>query len=197
MSSIRELALAKAIGGSGGGGGDGGFLYGLDAPTSAIGVDGDIYLQYNECPYKIAYIVNTTTQVMSVHSKSFTKLTDDLALAMEVKSTTGYYGPVVISPISGGAKHIQNTTETPVTLGGETWYFAGGQYWTPKEDAPTIPTEYDAGIGQPSAQNAQDWADLVYERAFIGNGHPVFAAYIKIDNQWESLKGADITRFIE
>lgn len=165
-------------------------LSGTVTPTAAQGSDGDIYLVYGIDP---AYIVDTTSQIMSTHSSTFRKNTADFALAMEVKpNNQNYKGPVVISPTAGGAAHTANETEYQVNIRGETWYFAGGSRWSTANDSPTIPVNYSADIAAPSASTAQAWAELIYSSAY-SNANIITEAYLKVSGAWQLLIGSNIS----
>lgn len=179
---------------SGGGGGSTNILSGTDIPTASVGSEGDIYLQYypHTTTFKQEYIVETTDQILSTHSSVFKKLTSDFAIAMEIKSSPGWIGPIVISPTQGGAAYTSNTAEIPVIINEETWYFAGSNNWNMGIDAPTIPTNYTALLPHPyTASAAQAWAELLYDSAKADPGM-IFASYCKVNGVWQDLIGTDI-----
>lgn len=136
MSGIRDIALAKAIGGSGGGGGRN-VSYGTNAPDASAGSDGDIYFVGQEVHTNLiadsGYIVRDTETLLSVGSRDFYKINPGEAIAVEAYGTNGYYGPVLISPDLNSVLYTENNTSaqySSVTIDGVQWYVCGKTFWT-------------------------------------------------------------------
>lgn len=203
MSSIREIALAKAIGGSGGGGRN--VSYGTDAPDASAGSDGDIYFVGKEIQSNLTadsgYIVRDTETLLSVCSRDFYKINPGEAIAVEAYSTNGYYGPVLISPDLNSVLYTENNTSvqySSVTIDGVQWWVCGQNYWSHSPATrKNIVTYHSPRYPLPTGTGIADWVAGVLETCHAQIVDTtlllVQEVYLKHDGVWHQVaSGLDI-----
>lgn len=189
---------------SGGGSDDEPTVYwGDEEPLSNLGNDGDVYIRGNVYAFRDSggkvlrvvnkdYVVTSTSQILSTHSRVFQKTVEGPAIAIECQSTNylHYKGPILISPVEDYVKYTSNTSPWGhIDVDDVTWYISSSNMYDQSVDSPSIPTYYDlaANLGDvPSSFNSTYAEALV--RKFLELAAPSYeSVYIKSNGAWELM----------
>ena len=191
MSSIREIAMAKAIGGGGSGGRT--ISYGTSEPDVSAGADGDIYF-IGTNGYELfadsEYIVSSTTVLLSAGSTAFYKTKPGKAIAVEAYGVNDYYGPVLISPNLNSVLYTKNDTSSyysSVTINGIQWWVCGQNYWTRNPATQkNIVAYHNPKYPLPTGTGIADWVAGVLEtcHAYFEDKFLVNDVFIKYNGIW-------------
>lgn len=175
-------------------------LSGTDAPTSADGADGDIYLQVQSAGdsglgwyAKPEYLVkDTTTNLWNGMVK--TNTVASIAVRYHYSS---WYGPIQISTDPDGVKHTSNTGNPAgsATIDGLTWYISTDTNWSANRGTTEVPDHVDTV--RATGENIEPVIRRILEEAGMTTESTsdtivVIATYCKVNGTWQELIGTDI-----
>ena len=196
--------ISELIANISGGGSSVNILTGTDAPTSSVGSDGAIYLQYAKADIyedsglgwyaKKEYVVkDTTTKLWNSWVKSNTVP----SIAVRYHYDT-WYGAIQISTDADGVKHTSNTGSPAgsAVVDGTTWYISTDTSWSRSEGTTEVPSHNDTV--RANGSYIQEVVERILSEADAHVGtvpqseYLITNTYLKVNGAWQNLINSDI-----